>query len=143
MPKPSWHPPWKLYRVRIFKLIKCATRDAFLYMGEATPLDPSDPHFLFAIALQPLGGFFSYLAGVCSSLGKFSEYASMTFSPIREVTRRKMRFFLEGHPCPDDNLQSILSIHLKFSRYLPHIKIWATLNFGRDRLKMTELLMIT
>ena len=43
--------------------------------------------------------------------------------------------FLEGRPCPDDNLLSILSIHLKFSKYLPHIKIWATLNFGCDRLR--------
>ena len=28
-------------------------RDACLYMGEATLPDPPDPHFLFAIALQP------------------------------------------------------------------------------------------
>ena len=47
----------------------------------------------------------------------------------------KNAFFLEGPPCPDDNLQSILSIHLKFSKYLSHMKIWATLNFGRDRLR--------
>ena len=43
--------------------------------------------------------------------------------------------FLEGCPCPDDNLRSIISIHLKFSKFLAHIKIWATLNFGRDRLR--------
>ena len=43
--------------------------------------------------------------------------------------------FLEARTFPDDNLRSILSIHLKFSKYLPHIKIWATLNFGRDRLR--------
>ena len=67
-------------------------------------------------------------------LGNFSEYAAMTFSPIGEVTRPNL-CFLEGHPCPDDSLQSILSIHLKFSTYIPHIKIWATLNFGRDRLR--------
>ena len=46
----------------------------------------------------------------------------------------KMRF-LEGRPCPDDKLRSILSIDQKFSKYLPHIKIWATLNFGGDRLR--------
>ena len=46
----------------------------------------------------------------------------------------KMRF-LEVRPCLDDNLRSILSIHMKFSKYLPHIKVWATLNFGRDRLR--------
>ena len=61
-------------------------------------------------------------------LGNFSEYAVMTFLPIREVT-------LEGRPYPDGNLRSILSIHLKFSKYLPHIKIWVTLNFGRDSLR--------
>ena len=43
--------------------------------------------------------------------------------------------FLEGRPCPDDNLPSILSVQLKFSKYLPHIKIWAKLKFGRDRLR--------
>ena len=43
-------------------------RDACLYMREVTL---PDPHFLFAIASQPQGGFFSYLAGVCSSPGKF------------------------------------------------------------------------
>ena len=43
--------------------------------------------------------------------------------------------FLEGCPCPVDNLQSILSIRLKFSKYLLHIKIWATLSFGRDRFR--------
>ena len=31
-------------------LIKCPTRDAWLYMGEATP---PDPYFLFTIAWQP------------------------------------------------------------------------------------------
>ena len=39
-----------------FIVIKRPTRDACLYMGEATPLapldlpDPLDPHFVFAIA---------------------------------------------------------------------------------------------
>ena len=32
---------------------------------------PPDLHFLFAIASQPQGEFFSYFAGVCSSPGKF------------------------------------------------------------------------
>ena len=103
-------------------------------MGEVTRPESLDLHFLFAIALQPQGGFFSYLAGVCSSPVNFSNYTAMTYSPIREVTLPKMRF-LEGCPCPDDNLRSILYIYLKFSKYLLHIKIWATLNFGRDRLR--------
>ena len=33
-----------------WQIFKCPMRDACLYMGEATP---PDPHFLFAIALQP------------------------------------------------------------------------------------------
>ena len=33
-----------------YMIIKRPTRDACLYVGEATPLDP---HFLFAIASQP------------------------------------------------------------------------------------------
>ena len=50
--------------------------------------------------------------------------------------------FLEGRPCPDDNLPGILFMHLKFSKYLSHIQIWVTLNFGWDRLR-NELLMIS
>ena len=65
-------------------------------------------------------------------LENFSKYAAMTFSPIREVT--------EGRACPDDNLRSILSIHLKFSKYLTLIKIWATLHFGRDSLRNDEVI---
>ena len=42
--------------------------------------------------------------------------------------------FLEGRPCLEDNLRSILSIHLKLGKYLPHTKMWATLIFDRDNL---------
>ena len=34
-------------------LIKRPTREVYLYVGEATPPDLPDPHFLFAIASQP------------------------------------------------------------------------------------------
>ena len=35
------------------------------------PPAPPAPHFVFLITLQPLGGFFSNLAGLGSSLGEF------------------------------------------------------------------------
>ena len=37
--------------------------------------------------------------------------------------------------CPDDNLQGILSIHLKLGKYIHSIKIWKSLDFGIDWLR--------
>ena len=56
-------------------LIKRPARDACLCMGELqappAPPAPPAPHFVFLITLSPLGGFFSNLAGLGSSLGEF------------------------------------------------------------------------
>ena len=54
------------------QLIKRPARDACLCMGELqAPAAPAAPHFVFLITLYPLGGFFSNLAGLGSSLGEF------------------------------------------------------------------------
>ena len=47
-------------------VIKRHARDTCLCMGGYQA--PPAPHFIFLITLSPLGGFFSNLAGVCSSL---------------------------------------------------------------------------
>ena len=49
--------------------IKRPARDACLCMGELQA--PAAPHFVFLVTLLPLGGFFSNLAGLGSSLGEF------------------------------------------------------------------------
>ena len=63
------------FNVDIKLLIKRPLRDACLCMGGylalPAPAAPPAPHFIFLITLSPLGGFFSNLAGVCSSLGEF------------------------------------------------------------------------
>ena len=63
---------FKWYREQF---IKRPARDACLYIGgfqaPPAPAAPSAPRFVFLITLSLLGGFFSNLAGVCSSPGKF------------------------------------------------------------------------
>ena len=73
----AWY-PGTFNKIIIFKLLE---RDTCLFLGRVYWL----PHFLLLIAQQPLGGFSSNLVLVCSSPGKMSEYAVMTFQPIREV----------------------------------------------------------
>ena len=52
--------------------IKHPARDAFLCMGEnQAPTALPAACFVFLITLLPFGGFFSNLAGVCSSLREF------------------------------------------------------------------------
>ena len=57
----------------------------FVFRGERVGLMDL-PLFLLLIARQPLDGFSSNLAHVCSSPGKNFEYGVMTFQPVREVT---------------------------------------------------------
>ena len=40
--------------------------------------------------------------------------------------------FFDGEACPDDNLKGILSIHLKLGKYIHSIKIWKSLDFGKN-----------
>ena len=40
--------------------------------------------------------------------------------------------FFDGEVCPDDNLKGILSIHLKLGKYIHSIKIWKSLDFGKN-----------
>ena len=48
-------------------------------MGEATPPEPPDPHFLFAIAFYKADSFHIWQV-YAVALGNFSEYAATTFS---------------------------------------------------------------
>ena len=60
-------------------IIKRPAKDACLYIGEATPLDP---HFLRSHKAD-----FRHIWQVYAvALGKISIYGVMTFQPIREVT---------------------------------------------------------
>ena len=56
-------------------LISYFLMDACLCMGDLqappAPAAPAAPHFVFFITLLPLGGFFSNLAGLGSSLEEF------------------------------------------------------------------------
>ena len=60
-------------------------RSSSLYMGEATPADPAFSFFRNSFtAIRRI--FFHIWRVYAVALGNFSEYAAMTFSPIREVT---------------------------------------------------------
>ena len=94
------------YAFCLVALIKHPVRDAcYLYIGGNQA--PLAPHFIFLITLWPFGGFFSNLAGVCSSPG---EFCGICCSDILTNQRGHMT---KNVFCPDDNLKGILSIHLK------------------------------
>ena len=64
-------------------IIKGPTRDACLYMGEASPPDPPAPFFVFAISLCYRAHSFHIWQVFIIALGNFSGDTVTTFPPIQ------------------------------------------------------------